>query len=337
MIGPEERRLSMPSILRPNALREGDLVAVMALSGGLEPSEASLFARGVEAIEQMGFTVRVSPLVDLNRRWWWAAAPPREVAEEFNAALRDPQVRAIFSLTGGRMTLSYLDMIDYEAVRADPKPLLGFSDISTLHLALHARTGLVSVHSDLVTHGFGYWDECDDTRRKQLADIYFRVLTSDNAPGDLPPNGRWECWRSGRAEGPLIGGMLNRLVRVQATPFALEPERFDGAILFWEEVGTSAAAVWNDLHVLRHGGLLDLIAGMVVGPAALVEPTDGGPGTLREVVLDVLGERDISVLGNVDIGHDPPNVPMPLGVRAEVDADAVTLSLLESAVITSRT
>ena len=133
----------------------GDLVAVAALSGGLEEGEASLFERGVEAIEQMGFSVRVSPLVDLDRRWWWAAAPPPEVAEEFNRLLRDPEVRAIFALTGGRTALSYLDLIDFEAVRADPKPLLGFSDISMLHLALHARTGLVSLHSDCVTHGFG--------------------------------------------------------------------------------------------------------------------------------------------------------------------------------------
>ena len=75
---------------------------------------------------------------------------------------------------------------------------------------------------------------------------------------------------------------------------------------------------------------------MIVGTPFEVEPTDGGPDTLREVVLDVLGERDIPVLGNVDIGHDPPNLPMPLGVRAEVDADAMTLSLLEPAVTTSR-
>ena len=218
MTGTRERRLSIPSILRPNALRVGDLVAVMALSGGLEQCEASLFARGVEAIEQMGFVVRVSPLVDLDRRWWWAAAPPREVAEDFNGLLRDPQVRAIFSLTGGRMTLSYLDLIDVEAVRADPKPLLGFSDISALHLALHARTGLVSLHSELVTYGFGEWDESEDTRRKELEDIYLRVLTSDRAPGVLPSFRRWECWRSGRVQGPLIGGLLNRLVRVQATP-----------------------------------------------------------------------------------------------------------------------
>ena len=160
------------------------------------------------------------------------------------------------------------------------------------------------------------------------------MLTSDSVAGVLPASSRWECWRSGRAQGRLVGGMLNRLVRVQATPYALSPEHFDGAILFWEEAFTSTAAVWNDLHVLRHAGVLDRIDGMVVGPSE-VEPSEGGPGTLREIVLDVLGEREIPVLGNVDIGHDPPNVPMPLGVRAEMDADAVTLSLLEPVVTAS--
>jgi muramoyltetrapeptide carboxypeptidase len=322
----------VPSILRPKALRPGDAVAVAALSGGLDEDEAPLFEHGLEAIERMGFEVRVFPLVDRDRRWWWAAATPREVAEEFNRLLRDPEVRAILALTGGRMTFSYLDLTDYEAVRADPKPLLGFSDITTLHLALHSRTGLVSVHADLVTHGFGYWHESDETRRKELEDVYLRVLTGASGPGALPPGRRWEPWRSGRAQGPLIGGLLNRLVKVQATPFALAPERFDGAILFWEEVGTSTAAVWNDLHALRSGGVLNRIAGMVVGTPFEVEPTQGGPDTLREVVLDVLGDRDIPVLGNVDIGHDPPNLPMPLGILAELDADAVTLSLLEPAV-----
>ena len=322
----------MPSILRPKALRPGDPVAVAALSGGLDEDEAALFERGVEAIEQMGLEVRVSPLVDRDRRWWWAAATPREVAAEFNGLLRDPEVRAIFALTGGRMTLSYLDLIDYDAVRADPKPLLGFSDISTLHLALHSRTGLVSVHGDLVTHGFGYWHESDETRRKELEDIYLRVLTGDGAPGVLPPGRQWECWRSGRAQGPLIGGLLNRLVRVQATSYALAPERFDGAVLFWEEALTSTSVVWNDLHALRSAGVLDRIAGMVVGTPFEVEPTEGGPDTLREVVLDVLGDRDLPVLGNVDVGHEPPNLPMPLGIRVEEDSDALTLSLLEPAV-----
>ena len=79
--------------------------------------------------------------------------------------------------------------------------------------------------------------------------------------------------------------------------------------------------------------MFERIAGMIVGPTSTIETSEEGPGTLREVVLDALGDRDIPVLGNVDIGHEPPNVPLPLGVPAEVDADAASVTLLEPAFI----
>jgi len=319
-------------ILRPKALRSGDTVAVAALSSGMDDVDTPALEQGLETIRQMGFNVHVSPLLDLGRHWWWSAARPQEIADELNRLLRDPGIRAIFVLVGGRTTLSYLDLIDYDAVRRDPKPLIGFSDIDVLHLALHSQTGVASVHGDLVLEGFANRHEATESHRQALARTYLRVLTSTDAPGVLPAIGEWECWRSGRAQGPLIGGLLNRLILVQATPFALSPDRFDGAILFWEELATSFAAIWNGLHALRYAGVLDRIAGMVVGTVVDVSPTEGGPDELRDIVLDVLGDRDIPVLGNVDIGHHPPNIPLPLGVRAEVDADSLTISLLEPAV-----
>jgi muramoyltetrapeptide carboxypeptidase len=321
----------MPSLLRPKALRPGDTVAIAALSGPLEEEEVPLLDRAIPAIEALGFHARLAPLVDRNRRHWWMAARPEEMAAEFNELLRDPEVRAIFALTGGRATLAYVDLIDFEAVRADPKPLLGFSDISTLDLAVHGQTGLVTIHSELATWGFGTWEELPEAQRQPLVDAYRRILTSDAPLGALPAAGEWETWRPGRAEGPLIGGLLNRILKIQATPFAVPLERFDGAIFFWEEVRAPTPTIWYDLHALRLAGILDRIAGMVVGTPTDMEIADG-PDTLHEIVLDVLGDRDIPVLGNVDIGHSAANIPLPLGVRTELDADARTLSLLEGAV-----
>jgi muramoyltetrapeptide carboxypeptidase len=149
--------------------------------------------------------------------------------------------------------------------------------------------------------------------------------------------GAWEIWQPGRAQGPLFGGLLNRLVQLQATPFALPPERFDGAVLFWEEVQRPVSRIWCDLHTLRLSGVLDRIAGMVVGIPSEVTPYESGGDRvgLRDVVLDVLAQRDIPVLAQVDFGHNSPNLPLPLGIRADVDADNRTLSLLESAVAES--
>ncbi len=153
----------MPGLLKPRALRPGDTVAVAALSGGLEQEEAQAYGDGARELQRTGFDVQVSPLVELGRHDRWSAGRPAEVAAELNRLLADPQVRAVFALTGGRTTFSYLDLVDLDAVRADPKPIVGFSDIGGLQLALFARTGLVSVHGDLVTHGFGYRHELPDT------------------------------------------------------------------------------------------------------------------------------------------------------------------------------
>ncbi|WP_207954342.1 LD-carboxypeptidase [Saccharopolyspora elongata] len=238
-------------------------------------------------------------------------------------------------MTGGQTVLGYLDLVDIEAVTADPKPILGYSDISLLHLVLYSRTGLVGFHADLATPGLGgAWQAVPAARRGELEDLYSTLLTGTEAIGTLPTEPSWECWRAGRAEGPLIGGVLNRIMRAQATRYALPLDWFDGAVLFWEELGGEASWVWSDLHVLRHCGILDRISGMVVGVPCRIGglgSSDASP-TLPEIVFDVLGKRDIPVLGNVDFGHAGPNLPMPVGVRVALDAEQRTLSLLDPAV-----
>jgi muramoyltetrapeptide carboxypeptidase len=253
--------------------------------------------------------------VDVEKAWWWGPARPAEVGRELSDLFRDPDVRAIWGLAGGRFTLSYLDTLDYDAIAANPKPLIGMSDIGVLTLAIHSRTGLVTFHADpllLVSE----WHELSELDRARHADAYRRVLTSPEPAGPLPALMPWETWRPGRAEGRLLGGMLNRLIKVQASPLALAPDRFDGAILFFEDMNTPTINVWHDLQVLRQWGVFDRIAGLLVGPVETISIQPDADKTLREVVLDLVGERDIPVIGNVNLGHAGPNIPLPLGIRA---------------------
>ena len=331
---------ALPPVLRPRALKPGDLVVIAALSGPLPAEYEPNVEQTVVVLERMGFRVRRSPLLEVGRSRWWSAAGPAEIAGELNGLLRDPEVRAIVASDGGQTVFGYLDLIDVEAIRADPKPILGYSDISLLHLALYARTGLVGFHADMAVPGFGgHWQSATAARRAELERLYFELLTSGEAIGALPAGPTWECWRAGRAnrtgrvEGRLVGGVINRVALVQATGYALPLEAFDGAVLFWEELGGQASYVWSYLQVLRHAGILDRIAGMVVGvPRDIAGLGPGESPTLREIVLDVLGDRDIPVLGNVEVGHAGPNLPMPVGVRVGLDARRRTLSLLEPAV-----
>ena len=276
MAPPARRvRAGMTSMLRPKALRTGDVSRLRRRPAGWRRGSPAARTRRRNA-RRDGVRRRVSPLVDLTEVGGGRPAPPAEVAEDLNRHLRDPDVRALVSLTGGRMTLSYLDLIDVEAVRADPKPVLGMSDISALHLGLHARTGLVSLHSDLVTFGFGEWDEVDDARRRPAGRLYRRVLTEDTPLGPLPAGSRWESWRSGprgrsadRRDAQPPGACAGDFV-------CPSPERFDGAILFWEE--SSHRPRWSGTTCtccdgggagpdLRHGR----------GRPFEVEPTPPGP------------------------------------------------------------
>lgn len=322
----------IPAIVRPKALRPGDLVAVAPVSSQLEDDVLEMYQRGVRELEALELRVRPTPLVGVEHVWWWASGRPAEVASDLNAAFRDPDVRAIWALVGGRFTLSYLDQLDYAAVAADPKPLIGMSDVSTLGLAIHARTGLVTFHADTLLFGVSEWRDLPDDGHARQSDAYRRVLMAPGPAGTLPALSEWEAWRPGRAEGHLIGGLLHRLLRIQATSWALAPERFDGAILFLEDLNLPTISVWHDLQVLRLGGIFDRIAGLLIGPVETVTVDPAYPQTLREVVLDVLGERDIPVIGNVNLGHAGPNLPLPLGIRAAMDADARTLELVEGAV-----
>jgi muramoyltetrapeptide carboxypeptidase LdcA involved in peptidoglycan recycling len=321
----------MASILRPAALRPGDTVAIAALSNERDPDEASLFEQGVAVIESLGFRVVVSPLAEPGHSYWWAVAPPDETAEELNRLLGDPAIRGIFALDGGQWVPGYLDLIDLDAIRADPKPIVGSSDISVLLLALHSRVGLVGIHGATVVRQLAEFADLETARRSELTDAYRSVLTGA-APIRLPATDTWERWRGGRAEGPLIGAMLNRIIRVQASGFAIPPERFDGAILFWEDAWSQSSKIWQELHFLRTAGIFDRISGMVVGAGLELTFVERGPDNLRDIVLAVLGDREIPVIGNVELGHTGPNLPMPLGVRAALDADALTLSLVEPAV-----
>ena len=322
---------------------------IASLSGPLHAAYEPDLEQAVAVLERMGFRVRRATLLEAGRRRWWSAATPAEIADELNTLLRDPEVRAIVAHDGGQTVLGYLDLIDVEAISADPKPILGYSDISLLHLVLYARTGLVGFHADLATPGLGgAWQAAPAARRAELERLYSTLLTGTEPIGALPTSPSWECWRAGRAEGRLIGGVINRIVLAQATPFALPLEWFDGAVLFWEELGGQASYVWSYLHVLRHCGVLDRISGMVVGipqsidglatpGASDASDASGTPSasdfpTLAEIVLDVLGDRDIPVLGNVEFGHAGPNLPMPVGIRVSLDARQRTLSLLEPAV-----
>ena len=323
----------MPELLHPPRLRPGDTIGVIAPSLPVMEAQRDGLARGEQVLQRLGFQIKRGATIGPQR--WWAVGTPAAVAADINAMFADPGVRANIAHTGGFSAMGVLDRIDYDLIRANPKPLLGMSDITIYHLALFARCGLVGFHANDLTEGFGtFLGDLDEARRDTLLDLYEKLLTEPRAPGPLPQLTAWETWRDGQASGPLIGGNLKRLAPLAGTPYFPPLDAFDGAILFWEEIGETLYDITLNLHKLRHLGLFDRIAGMLVGKLvwvneyfkALEHPAP------REAVLDVLGDYDFPILADMDFGHRTANIPLPIGIRAEMDATAHRVSLLEPAV-----
>lgn len=321
------------SIHKPHRLRQGSVIGVVAPSLPVLDSHREGYARGKQVLEEWGYQVKEGRTINLRR--WWSAGTPAERAADLNAMFADPDVDAIIAHTGGFSAIAVLDQLDYDLIRRHPKPFLGISDITIYHLAFFVRCGLIGFHAGGLSNELGtFLSELPPAQQDYVADVYRALLRGPEPLGELQPLTSWSCWRPGKAKGMLIGGCLKRFTALIGSPYFPPLDAFDGAILFWEEIGETLYDITLNLHKLRLLGVLDRIAGMIVGKLTWVNeffPEIVHPSP-RDAVLDVLGTWDFPILAEVDFGHRCVNLPMPIGVQAGIDATACRLSLLEGAV-----
>ncbi|HEY8371815.1 MAG TPA: LD-carboxypeptidase [Pseudonocardiaceae bacterium] len=299
--------------VRPPALRPGDRVRLVSPAG---PPDPAAVRRGVELLRGWGLEVELAPHA-LGRHGYYAA-PDTDRLADLNAALADPDVRAVICTRGGYGVQRIVDGLDVEAVRRDPKPVVGFSDITALQLALWRAAGLVTVHGPMAA-----WN--DDRTGPDSAESLRAALMTDR-PAVLvrdpaEPGAAVEV--PGRAEGRLLGGNLSLLHASLGTP---DLPDLRGAILFLEEVNEEPYRIDRMLTNLRRAGALDGIAGVALGQ--FTDCTDT-PGTqvLEEVLADRLGDLGVPVLAGLPAGHGSGQLTIALGVPAVLDTTTATLTV----------
>ena len=305
-------------MIRPPLLPPDARIALVAPAG---PLAAGAVDRALERVRAWGWTPVLGE--HARARHGYLAGTDEQRAADFNAALRSPDNDAIWCLRGGYGTMRIVDRIDWPALAERPRPLVGFSDNTALHLAA-LQHGVVSFHGPhpAVADLPAFSEDC-----------LFRLLMVPSPAGILPfpPGSRpGRALVGGVAEGPLVGGNLALLAATVGTPF---PPRGEGAILFLEEVGEPAYRVDRMLSQLRLAGVLEEVAGVAVG-AFSESPDEGVEGipTPEEVLLDRLGDLGVPIVSGLPFGHIPQSWTLPLGVRARLDAGAGTLELLDPAV-----
>lgn len=310
---------------KPPRLRAGDTI------GLIEPAAFSDDMSHIEFVKAtiagMGLVPKVGPHVAA--RYGYLAGTDQQRAADINAMYADPAVRAIFTVRGGWGCARLLPFLDWEVIRANPKLLIGFSDVTALHLAFAARAGFPTIHGPNAANSWGA------TSWESLWNLAFAGGTPtfrnpDVAPGDLAGQARWgiSTIKSGTARGRLLGGNLSVLAALVGTPWLPD---FTGAILFLEETGEAEYRIDRLMSQLALSGILSKVAGVAFGQCTRCG--GGVPGyigfTVPQILRDYLAPLGVPAFHGANIGHIANQLSLPVGAQVEIDAGAGSIRVLE--------
>ena len=309
------------NMIKPKPLRRGDTIGLVGISGALHEPETR-FEKMLEAIDALGYKVIVAD--SCREEYGYLSGTDASRAKGLNQMFRDDRVDAVVCMRGGYGVTRILDRVDFDVIRANPKLLLGYSDITALHTAIHEKVGMVTIHGPMPDRA---WMEFDDFSRRSM----LRALTSTEPLGTLynPEGTAPKCVVPGRCEGRLVGGNLSLIAALCGTPYQLNPE---GKVLLLEDVGEYIYRLDSMLTQLRLAGMFERCAGVVLGGFTnCTEEYERYALHLEDVIRDIIVPAGKPVLANLSIGHTPVKITVPLGVNCVVDAEAGTLTITEAA------
>jgi muramoyltetrapeptide carboxypeptidase len=291
----------------PPALGPGSRVALVAPAGPLRgPDELTA---SIAHAASLGW--EPVPGLHVLRRDGYLAGSDAERLLDLNVALQDDRIEGIWCVRGGYGAMRILAGVDYEAMRRRPKPLIGYSDITALHAAIGARSGVVTFHGP--------------TARGELTE-FSRASLSHAVASHRDPAGRADgarTLRGGRVEGVLVGGNLALLAALAGTPYA---PSYDGAILVVEDVGEPTYRLDRMLRQLALSGAFSSLAGIAFGQFTEGgDPSDGAAPGLEALLQETADMAGVPAVAGIPLGHVAEQWTLPLGARAELDADRHTL------------
>ncbi|MFN0015558.1 MAG: LD-carboxypeptidase [Saprospiraceae bacterium] len=311
--------------LKPSRLLPGGTVGLIAPAS---PVSDEKIAKALANLAALGYQVREGSALR-NRHGHLAGNDAARLAD-LHWAFSDPEVDAVWCVRGGYGCTRLLPMLDYDLIRRNPKPLLGYSDVTALHLAIGQKTGLVTFHGPVAAADFP--ENTLQHFRAAVTDPQAGYLIQAPGPDTVLPDEAYRPYTiaPGKAQGQLTGGNLSLLTALAGTPFA---PTFAQKIVFIEDVGEQPYRIDRMLTQLLHATDLRQAAGIALGVFAecTAKNTDFSL-TLPETLVDLLGNLGLPVAYGLPFGHVPHQATFPYLTEAAFDADNRTLTLLETGV-----
>jgi muramoyltetrapeptide carboxypeptidase len=278
------------------------------------PFDRDIFNQGLKILESMGFQTIVPDEIFENSRY--LAGSDSQRAQLVNQFFKDPDIQAIVCARGGFGCLRMLPLVDFDIIRAHPKIFVGYSDITALLTAITTRGGLVTFHGPMVTT----LATASDLTRHTLTE----AITADT-PLEMTPSAGVVV-QAGQAKGRVIGGNLNTLCHLLATPYEA---KLKNHILLLEDRGEAHYRIDRMLHQMKLAGCFEGIAGMVLGSFEDCGTLDG----IYRIFQECFQDKSIPILAGFDVGHGKQNLTVPFGIEATLDTDNQVLSFAQPATI----
>jgi len=327
VFGANRRPIPMLRIIKPNRLTEGATVALIAPASGVEAEE---FEKALQNLINLGFKVKPGKYAREQRGF--LAGSDEERLADLHQAFSDREVKAVWCVRGGYGATRILPYLNYNLIRRNPKILIGYSDITALHIAISQKTGLVTFHGPVAASSFS------DYTKKHLINTlmnptvpYTVEISPDNAANESSLY-KTQTIRAGKCRGTLIGGNLSLLAALAGTSYALK-RNLRGKILFIEDVNEPPYRIDRMLTQLKESVDLRGISGIALGVFKGGSADDAETSNpLIDVFKEQFGKLGVPVVYGLSFGHIRDQFTLPVGIKAELDTEKATLTFLESGV-----
>jgi muramoyltetrapeptide carboxypeptidase len=315
-------------INKPKAIKKGSKIGIVA-PGSAVSSPADI-QKAEEVLNYFGFVPVWGKNVSSGSGYKTRSS--RERLSDFNGFIRDNEIDAIMAVRGGYGSAYLLQGLDYKALAANPKLIIGYSDITAILMAVYKKSGIVGLHGPVLLSDF---DELTtDCFSKMISGNATNfILQNPESKDGLRTTNRCRTITPGKATGKLIGGNLSMICSLMGTPY--EPDTTDH-ILFLEDVGEAPYRIDRMLMQLKMGGKFEKVKAIVWGRCNDCLPGDSR-GTwdsdLDEVLDRILGQLKVPCFSGLLFGHTDSQFTLPIGIEAELYADTHTIKILEEAVV----
>jgi muramoyltetrapeptide carboxypeptidase len=316
-----------PVVIKPPRIKSGDKLAIVAPGSYISEEELQ---DSIKNLNQLGFETTYSEKILLQSGYF--AGSDKDRADDLMKNFSDKSVNGIVCARGGYGCSRILPLLDYNVIRANPKVLIGYSDITALLYGIYQKAGLIAFHGPVGTSTFN--DYSINNFKKVLINPEGKTLFKNSTNGEDENVYGVTTIVKGKGKGRLVGGNLSIMVSLIGTEYDIN---YSGKIIFIEEIGEEPYRIDRMLTQMIQARKFEHAAGVMMGIFRKCEVKEEDASfsksfNLMEVLKDRLSRLKIPVVYGMSFGHVKDKFTIPFGSLAELDASKQTFTLLEKAV-----